>query len=423
MAGSAVTVVLVLNARFLDGGPDSVPYGAVGFVRAVAPALRAHGYDVCALMYRRVPGLLRPELAFSRALAGPAAEVRLDFAASAEVVQSAVASCVARLARGAASVVLYHQTGVSLPFTPPGLPCLVTHHAPFVHDVVARLGRSLAKEAFEDRDGKLEALELLQRRGLKWLESNRRAIAIELSEFQRRRVLATGLPAWQAVHLGPPLELAPTRLVTLSASNSAWLERADDRLLVFAAAARPDGFKNLEAVAEAVQMLHEAGSRPAVYIAVGSESDHAARDRLRNRLPSTMGPWTWIEERLPPGRLRALFHAAAGRAVFAFPSRYETLGLTPLQAMRAGVVVAMPNDADAIGAVEYTPAEFRYSRRDGLAQKIRELRAMDSGPILARWAESARALTGPEFVARLERVVRRVVSDAPGAATIAGESE
>src|SRR5207248_1213322 len=140
-----------------------------------------------------------------RLLGGPAAEIRLDFATADEVVQTAVASCVSQLTLGSGNAVLYHQTGVSLPFTPTGMPCLVTHHAPFVHDVVGRLGRSLAAEAFEDRNGKLDALELLQRRGLEWLEGNSHATAIELSEFQRRRLLATGLPAWQAVHLGPPL--------------------------------------------------------------------------------------------------------------------------------------------------------------------------------------------------------------------------
>ena len=67
----------------------------------------------------------------------------------------------------------------------------------------------------------------------------------------------------------------------------------------------------------------------------------------------------------------ATFFHLRERAVFVFPSRFETLGITPLEAMSCGMVVICTDDLDRVGMAEYIPDNFKFTlNTTSLLQKI-----------------------------------------------------
>lgn len=401
-------VILVVNARFLTPGAQVVPYGAAGFVRAVTAMLRDRR-DVRLLLYRRVEGLQRPRLRPHLLDGIPACEVALDFDAPLGLLRKAFEEAVSTLTVGSRGrPVVYHQSVVTLPMTPDGAGCLVTCHAPFVDAVLDALGPRLAELAFQDGGGKVAALRRLQHAGLRVLRERRDATSIEMSALQLDVLHGYGVPPERCVPATPPVACGACEQGAdlLTPAAHAWLSNAGRRTLFFTAAARIDGFKNLEAAADAMVALQRAGQEPALYLAAAAPDEARSRERLLNRLPRSLARWVWTEPRLPPDRLHALFTHAAGRAVFVFPSRYETLGLTPLQALAHRVDVAVPDSPGLVGAVQYTPHAFRYEPKgDGLADKVAEL-AGEPGRLLAGGQD---AVPRPDVFLR---VLEREIDDA-----------
>jgi glycosyltransferase involved in cell wall biosynthesis len=211
---------------------------------------------------------------------------------------------------------------------------------------------------------------------------------VELSRLQRSRLRLAGVDETQCSLIPPPIECGPAaERGTIPAAAADWLSRWPEHCLLFAAAARVDAFKNLAAVVHAYIELCHAGVPVALYLAAGHDAHHGALRELRSLVPKSIAGQAWITPSMSEPDLLATFQAAAGRSVFAFPSRYETLGITPLQAMKSGVPVAFPAPPAKVGAAEYVATRFCYSA-GGLTRKITELHRMN---LAGEGASAARA--------------------------------
>ena len=58
-------------------------------------------------------------------------------------------------------------------------------------------------------------------------------------------------------------------------------------------------------------------------------------------------------------QIMAFFKAARGKGIFVCPSRFETLGITPLEAALSGVTTLI-SDAREVEASQYYPARNRF---------------------------------------------------------------
>ncbi|WP_413798163.1 glycosyltransferase [Streptomyces iranensis] len=401
-------VIFVINARFLGSAQD-IPYGAAGYTRTIAAGLRALGHNVGLIGYRREPDHPRKSasLHWGRRLGCPYAEVTFHTETPTPTMRTTFAEAVARLGEGRGShtpLVLYHQSSYTLPFTPDGVLCAVTHHAPFVEDVARNIGADHCVTAFGGGRAKVDALLGSQERGMDWLRDRPHVRVLEFSTLQTGCLSRQGVSAGQCSVLPPPLLShvaspepdAPRPLVS-------WMGRAAGRTLLISTAARADGFKNLDAVIEAYRVIEGRGDRAALYLACGSSQGSREVEELREHVPRHLRRHCVIGPRLPHSSMLSAFRSLAGRGVFLFTSRYETLGFTPLEAMSQGLVVAVPAPPIPIGMRDYVPAEFLYSPPTGGEGIADVVKCHVSSPQASTMAsEAVRELTVPNSVAHIE---------------------
>ncbi|AGP61392.1 hypothetical protein M271_50165 [Streptomyces rapamycinicus NRRL 5491] len=401
-------VIFVINARFLANARD-IPYGAAGYTRTMAAGLRALGHDVCLIGYRREPAHPRESasLRWEQRLGCPYAEVAFHTETPAQTMRTTFAEAVTRLGEGRRShtpLALYHQSSYTLPFTPDGVLCAVTHHAPFVEDVARNIGADHCVTAFGGGRAKVDALLGSQERGMDWLRDRPHVRVLEFSTLQidclRRQGISADqcsvLPPPLLSHAAPPDPDAPRPLVS-------WMERATGRTLLISTAARADGFKNLGAVIDAYRVIEGRGDRAALYLACGSRQGARQVEELREQVPQHLRRHCVIGPRLPHSSMLSTFRSLAGRGIFLFTSRYETLGFTPLEAMNQGLVAAVPAPPTSIGMRDYVPAEFLYSPLaggDGIADVVQCHVSSRQASTMA--SEAVRELTVRASVAHIE---------------------
>lgn len=116
-----------------------------------------------------------------------------------------------------------------------------------------------------------------------------------------------------------------------------------------------------------------------ILIAGDSPDDAVAREALRARVPREHRAEFMAVGKLSKTQLYALFSLARPNGIFVCSSRYETLGITPLEAALSGVCTLMP-DTDKVEAGRFFPVAHRFlPSSDGLAEAIEFLYAGSSG--------------------------------------------
>jgi glycosyltransferase involved in cell wall biosynthesis len=161
--------------------------------------------------------------------------------------------------------------------------------------------------------------------------------------------------------LGPALD----RFLTLDA----------DELILISNVARIDYFKNLDLLVDAAIDLLCKGTPLRVLVTGGGAGDADKRHALRRSIPEAFRARILITEKLDQASMLALFERVRGRGMFVCTSRYETLGITPLEAALSGVCTLSP-DLDCVEFSRYFPQEYRYPYSVlGLAGKVAEARA------------------------------------------------
>jgi hypothetical protein len=98
-----------------------------------------------------------------------------------------------------------------------------------------------------------------------------------------------------------------------------------------------------------------------------------------------------ILPRLPKDHLYALFSAACKNGVFLCPSRYETLGITPLEAAASGVTTLM-TESSTVEALAYMPKCCRVpATSHGIAARVQ----MVYRDGVDKWAEMVKSHVRP----------------------------
>ena len=382
--------IIVLNGNFAPAsaaGPFK--YGAVAYALKAAEALDRQGLLAGFLLYRRDERLHRPRLEPVSLLGYPALELGFHFDMDREVLAAALEDARARLNRGC----LYYQTNVLLPFHPPGRPLVVTHHAPFVDHVVEVMGDRLAAEAFGAGRAKLEHLRNHQRIGLDCLVRSRGS-AVEISSIQADYLRMHGVERRFIHRIYPPLEW-PDGVNGLSREGARlrrFIAEAGPRLVLCTACSRLDAFKNVELLVQAALRLVRSGLDLRVLIIGGPPRD-GERRRLERLVDEGLAHRFRFAPRVPRDDLARVLDALAGRGLFVCPSRYETCGLTPLEAAARGVCTLVADTPDRVEAASLVPPRHRFTPTvEGLGAAVRRVTGdgrvlVDDGVLV----ESARA--------------------------------
>lgn len=407
----------MLNGNFAPtsaAGPFKC--GAVAYALKVAQALHRRGLLAGFLLYRRDEGLDRPRLEPAPFPGYPALELGFHFGMGRRVVGAALEAARVRLDRGR----LYYQTNVLLPFHPPGQPFVVTHHAPFVDHVVEAMGPRLAADAFGAGHEKLEHLRNHQRLGLDCLARGRGS-AVEISAIQADYLRRHGVEGRCIHRIHPPLEWSDgtNGLSEAGARLRRFIGGSAPGVVLCTACSRLDAFKNVELLVEAALRLLRSGLDLRVLIIGGPPRD-GERRRLERRVDKPLAHRFRFAPRVPRDDLAQLLDELAGRGLFVCPSRYETCGLTPLEAAARGVCTLVADSPDRVEAASLVPPAQRFTPTvEGLAAAVRRLtavgvlpagdRVLDEGARAgsiafdARFIDTWRRLTAPHAAGRGDR--------------------
>jgi len=365
--------IIVLNRNFAPAsaaGPFK--YGVVSYALNAADALKHEGLLAGFVLYRRDERLYMPQVQPTHLLGHPAIELGFHFRMSNDVVRTALEMAFTALG----GELIYYQTNVLLPFHPQRQPFVVTHHAPFADHVVKATGVPLAQEAFGAGRDKLEHLRRSQRRGINYMAQHGGS-ALEISSIQANYLQQHGIKRTRISKIYPPLELNSSR--TADSKTSARLRRfiseAGHQLILCTACARLDAFKNVELLVQTAMHLMESGLALRVLVIGGTPKDEQRR-RLRVSVGARLADRFCFAPKIPRDELASLLDSLIGRGVFVCPSRYETCGLTPLEAAARGLCTLVTDATDRVEAARLVPPHHRFAPTvEALSAVVRRLEA------------------------------------------------
>ena len=398
--------IIVLNRNFAPAsaaGPFK--YGVVSYALNAADALKHEGLLAGFVLYRRDERLHMPQVQPTHLLGHPAIELGFHFRMSNDAVRKALETAFTALGGG----LIYYQTNVLLPFHPRGQPFVVTHHAPFADHVVEVMGTPLAQEAFGAGRDKLEHLRLSQRRGINYMARHGGA-ALEISSIQANYLQQHGIERMRIGKIYPPLELNSSRIADSETSTRLrrFISEADRQLILCTACARLDAFKNVELLVQTAVNLMESGVALRVLVIGGTPKDER-RWHLRGLVRERLKDCFCFVPKIPRDELAFLLDALVGRGVFVCPSRYETCGLTPLEAAARGLCTLVVDTPDQVEAARLVPPNHRFAPTvEALGAAVRRLEAAPQSLICERVLDArakVSSMTFPEqFIAAWHRL-------------------
>jgi glycosyltransferase involved in cell wall biosynthesis len=261
---------------------------------------------------------------------------------------------------------------------------VVTHHGPFVADVVESIGPELAARAFEWDHAKIEHLAAVQRAGLDVVRANKRIICAEISPIQMRRLCREGVAHERVMAIAQPVE-CPVTTAALPGALQAALAPAGP--IAVTAVSRLDQFKNVELFVRGCIAALQRGHLAAALVVGGFPTD-PERDRLAALVPESLHDRVYFHPRISHESLAGdLFYRIAGRGVFVCSSRFDLVPYTVLEAARTGLCTIVP-DLPSVGAREYLPEPFRFPATPrGLAEALERI-----GPMMTTFAPVAAAI-------------------------------
>lgn len=376
------TVAIILNKRFIPPTPDGpFPVGASHFSLLAAKALSEASCLAGFLLYQRKNDLIKPAISPSQVFEYPACDTNLAFTLRQDLLRLSLKDALDQLlavtpasSKGEIHSVLYHQTGVLVPFAPHSVKNIVTHHGPFVSDVVKVVGKNWAEEAFGGGGEKIVELQRAQEAGIERLRIDRNSYAFEFSSVQVSSLLERGIPQDRILTTVPPIILdeAAIERESIPIEVNEFLGRITSDLLLVSAVARLDAFKNIGPLITAAVQLNKEGSKVAVLIVGDTYGSLESRVALERLIPNSQrGSFLFVPS-LPRNQMLKVFSRVKDKGVFALTSVFETFGFTPLEAMCCGLTTIVPDRARWLGIAAYVPKELRYEPGpEGLLQMLR----------------------------------------------------
>lgn len=392
MASLYAPGIVVLNKKYfpkdLFSGPAQV--GATSFALSVLQTLHNERIPCGIVLYQRDETLketyYETESSTYNGVSITVATVAFNFYMPQSSITSAlkeVYTQVHRQTRSALPPIVYYQTDTLLHYHPANIPFCVTHHGPFVSDFTNAFTPSLAQLAFGGDQNKIRILEEQQRLGVDRLLRDELGTVLAHSSLQERYLRFQGLDQTRFKQLRPPIGTPQCNSShhLLPASIEQFVSAAD--LLLFTAVARLDYFKNVEILIQVgMELLRQ--SVPVKVLIVGDPDNDATRRRLLlDLVPNEQQQHFLVLPRLPKDDLYALFSAVRYNGIFICSSRFETLGITPLEAAASGVTTLI-TDSEKVEASRYLPPCSRV--RSNMLDVVSKVLLIHQDGV-SKWAE------------------------------------
>ncbi|QSZ28523.1 hypothetical protein DSL72_003021 [Monilinia vaccinii-corymbosi] len=356
--------ILVLNDRYYPGTTNSpAKVGATAFALQVVRVLEDAGVFGGVILYDRQDHLAAPIVRLVTRDLTPCVKLSFNFGMSTVQVRYALYASTALLVAAFSQSLppmLYYQTDTLLKYHPRGLPYCVTHHGPFYGDFTRHFTRDLAAIAYGSED-KASHLEATQEEGLRHLKACDRAYVLQHSNKQGEYLMERGIDPARVRALNPPIHSMRIYHHHHKASSIKALTSfsSSRRILIFTAVARLDYFKNIELLVDSAVSLLNRGRLVRLLIVGGEGTSDTAFAKLISRVPQKHRAQVKITSKIPKDDMYALFDFVQTHGIFVCTSRYETLGITPLEAALSGVTTLMP-DCDLVEASRYFPSSHRF---------------------------------------------------------------
>lgn len=357
--------IIVLNQRYFpDTEFSAAKVGATSFAFSAMSVLQKAGIFAGMILYKRDEGINTPCLVTQSKSTVPCVTLLFNFLMDWMHIRDAIneATEILTVATYGSKIkaILYHQTDTLLAYNPEWLPSCVTHHGPFFDDFASSFSAEEAAMAFGSCE-KAQHLKTFQRIGLEHLRSAKNMFVLQHSSLQRKYLLKHDVEASRIQKLSPPINIDRLPRLPLASTRPEIVEFMHKKpsLLLFTAVARIDFFKNIELLVDASVELLGRGLAVRVLIAGDDETERHRREKLLDRVPSAIRTEFMIIPKLSKDCLYALFDEVKDRGIFVCTSRYETLGITPLEASLSSVPTVIANSAN-VEASTYYPEEYRF---------------------------------------------------------------
>ncbi|KAF3480216.1 uncharacterized protein GIQ15_05563 [Arthroderma uncinatum] len=354
--------VVVLNRRYLitDNG-TAAKVGAAAFAASVVQAFVERGIFLGMILYHRDENIADPYISSEAFSSISTVTLSFNFNMNQSKVANALLSCI-RILNAASPMegtpMLYYQTDTLLEYHPRHIPLCVTHHGPFYGSFATIFSKEAAALAFGSME-KAEHLERQQSKGIEIIKSRENAFVLQHSQLQGNFLASRGVTALR--ELCPPIELLTETEETkdeLAENITNWFNF--DGVVMFTAVARLDYFKNIDLLVDAAITLCAQGIPLRVLVAGGEHADSKEHRALMDKVPAQYQHLFLLVGKVSRSALYSLFEVARQNGIFVCPSRYETLGITPLEAALNGVTTVISN-SKVVEASRFYPEEFRFN--------------------------------------------------------------
>ncbi|MDC9593671.1 glycosyltransferase [Xenorhabdus sp. IM139775] len=366
-------IAIVINEKYIsDHDTNGFKVGATSFALKMAEYFIQQQVFAGFILYKRDKSLLSPQIEQLKTDGIKYIKMRFNFSMKSEDIKEALAKSLSSLSinnNQTHNIFAYYQTDTLLSYHPSNFLCGVTHHGPFVEDFQRNYSQEEAYQAFENKD---KALHLYKQQsiGINTL-IGRDYFVIQHSKLQGDYLVSKGVHREKIKQVNPPMFSYENYACSLLNSNMRhFLKTNKDEILLFTAVARLDYFKNIELLINSAIRLLEKGV-PIKILILGDEEKYAIRrERLHAMIPMEYRKYFLISHKRPHAELFSIFNAVNKKAVFVCTSRYETLGITPLEAALNGIYTIVPN-LSSVETSSYFSSEdkFEYSIIS-LTQKI-----------------------------------------------------
>ena len=352
--------IVVLNYNYF---PDSVysasKVGATAFAMSAVQVLKDVHAFCGMILYKRQEDLEWPSITMELRNSVLCATVSFHFGMQAMLLENAIFTASELLAAGSARPpMLYYQTDTLLDYHPNRLPFCVTHHGPFYEDFASHFSEELAAVAFGSHQ-KARHLQIQQSSGIKHLKTRDHAFVFQHSHLQGNYLLRCGIDPLKMFGLCPPIHSMRIKGYPISINATKNYVVGCDGIFLFTAVARLDYFKNIDLLVDAAVELLSRGQPVTVLIAGDDDDDSIRRAKLLERVPTQYARSFEVIPKLPKDTLYTLFEYAQQNGIFVCPSRYETLGITPLEAALSGVTTVI-SDSMLVEAAKHFPKKYRF---------------------------------------------------------------
>lgn len=352
--------IVVLNYNYFpDSAHSASKVGATAFAMSAVQVLKdAHAF-LGMILYKRQEDIEAPIITTEIRSLATCAIVSFYFGMQARFLEIAISTASDLLLVGSARPpMLYYQTDTLLDYHPNHLPFCVTHHGPFYDHFAGHFSEDLAAVAFGSRQ-KARHLQTQQRSGVEHLKTRKHGFVLQHSELQGNYLRRCGVDPSKMFELCPPIHSMRLKgyPVGVSASRNAVVD--PDRVFLFTAVARLDYFKNIDLLVDAAVELMSRGQSLNVLIAGDGDHDSIRRHKLLERVPTRYAKSFEVIPKMSKDALYTLFEDARRNGIFICPSRYETLGITPLEAALNGVTTVI-SDTMQVEAARYFPERYRF---------------------------------------------------------------